>query len=313
VNYAATVIIPTRNRRDFLRKAIVSSLAQDVPVEVIVLDDASTDDTDAMMAAEFPQVRYERNATPTGPSVTRNRGARMASCEFLFPIDDDAEFVSPATVRQTIADFDHPRIAAVGIPFINVRVGPTVYQHPPDREKTYVVNHYVGAAHALRRSVFLAVGGYREHLFYMGEESDVCIRLLAAGYVTRLGRADVMHHHESPSRDSRRADLFARRNDVLFGWHNVPTIDLPLRWVRAVAGSLRHSAGRGHLLRTIQGLAWGFASVPRFFSKRSAVPRQIYRLQRRLVGRELLLEEVDTELPPITEIPTQSPSRSDQA
>lgn len=313
MNYAATVIIPTRNRKEFLRKAIASSLAQDVPVEVIVLDDASTDGTDAMMAAEFPQVRYERNPTPTGPTVTRNRGAKLASCEFLFPIDDDAEFVSPATVRQTIADFDHPRVAAVGIPFINVRVGPAVLQQPPDREKVYVVNHYVGAAHALRRSLFLAVGGYREHLFYMGEESDVCIRLLAAGYVTRLGRADVMHHHESPLRDSRRADLFARRNDVLFGWHNVPAMHLPLRWVRAVAGSLRHAAKRRRVLRTIEGLGWGFACVPKFFGKRSPVPPTIYELQRRLVGVALPLEAIESQLPPIRQASTQSPPHSDRA
>ncbi len=296
---AASVIIPTRNRKEMLRRAIASAMMQDLPVEIIVLDDGSTDGTDAMMAAEFPHVRYERSATPVGPSVLRNRGATLATTEYLLPIDDDAEFMSPATVRQTIGDFDHPRIAAVGIPYINVRVSPEVQQRPPDRDGTWIASAYVGAAHALRREPFLKVGGYREHLFYMGEESDVCIRLLAAGYVTRLGRAEPpMHHHESPLRDSVRADLFARRNDVLFGWHNVPAIDLPLRWVRTVAGAARHSWRRGRMLRMTRGLAWGFASVPKFFTKRSPVPRQIYLLQRELLRRGAVpLGEIEPKLP----------------
>ena len=299
-NPIATVVIATRNRKDLLRRAIASSFAQDVPVEVIVLDDASTDGTGAMMAAEFPHVRYERSEVAGGPTVSRNKGARLASCEIIFPIDDDAEFVSPATVRQTIAEFDNPRVAAVGIPFINVRVDQTVRQIAPDANHIYATNAYIGCAHALRRSVFLAVGGYREQLFYMGEESDVCIRLLAKGYVTRLGRAEPMHHHESPLRNSRWAELYARRNDVLFGWHNVPAIALPLRWIRVVAGTIRHAAGRGAVLVTLEGLTWGFASVPKYFRKRSPVSRHVYLLHRTLIdGYAVPLEEIEGKLPSI--------------
>jgi len=97
--------------------------------------------------------------------------------------------VSPRTIEQTLAEFDDPRIAAVGIPFINVRKGSVIHQQAPDTNDRWICEAYVGASHALRRDVFLAAGGYREDFFYMGEEGDLCVRLLDKGYVVRLGRA----------------------------------------------------------------------------------------------------------------------------
>ena len=83
----------------------------------------------------------------------------------------------------------------------------------------HVVHAFVGAAHAVRRDVFLKVGGYREHFFFMGEEGDLCLRMMQAGYVTRLGRADPIYHLESSRRDLSRAGFSGRRNDILFAWH----------------------------------------------------------------------------------------------
>ncbi|HEY7089616.1 MAG TPA: glycosyltransferase family 2 protein, partial [Tepidisphaeraceae bacterium] len=151
VSYAASVVLPTRNRCDYLRRAIQSSLDQTVPVEVLVFDDASTDATAEMVPREFPQVRYFRNEQPTGPCVTRNRGAQLATAPIIFPIDDDAAFASRHTVEQTLADFDHPRIGAVAIPYIDVNKSPAVLCSPPDRSQPYVTFEYVGASHALRR------------------------------------------------------------------------------------------------------------------------------------------------------------------
>src|SRR5687768_4402013 len=109
----ASVIIPTRNRREELRQSIRSALAQTVPLEVLVLDDGSDDGTPEMVASEFPAVRYFRFEGPNGPAMLRNRGSERAVAPILFPIDDDAVFVSPRTVEQTLAEFDHPRVGAV--------------------------------------------------------------------------------------------------------------------------------------------------------------------------------------------------------
>lgn len=106
--YQAAVVIPTFNRKDYLRKAIVSSLAQTVPVEVVVMDDGSTDGTAEMMRAEFPRIIFEQHPGPNGPSFLRNRGSELATAPILFPIDDDSVFDSTKTVEQTLAEFNHP-------------------------------------------------------------------------------------------------------------------------------------------------------------------------------------------------------------
>ena len=282
---AASLVVPTRNRREILRECLLAAARQTVPVELVVVDDGSADGTPEMIRAEFPHVRYERFAgEPRGPAFMRNRGSEMASAPILFPIDDDAVMVSPRTVEQTLAEFDHPRVGAVGIPYVNVRRDTRlVHQCAPagDRE-VYVCHAYVGAAHALRREAFLESGGYREPLFYMGEEGDYCIRMLDAGYVTRVGRADPIHHHESPHRASWRADYYGRRNDVWFAWQNVPTAHLPLHLLGTTIKGAWFGFKVGRPWHMLRGLAVGYLACAGGRVKRAPVRREAYRLYRRL-------------------------------
>jgi len=146
-SYQAAVVIPTFNRKDYLRKAIQSALAQTVPVEVVVMDDGSSDGTAEMMRAEFPGILFEQHPGPNGPSFLRNRGSLLATAPILFPIDDDSVFASDKTVEQTLGEFNHPRIGAVGVPFINVRIDQTVRQRASSDAGIQIVQTYVGAAH----------------------------------------------------------------------------------------------------------------------------------------------------------------------
>ena len=281
---AASVVIPTRNRREILRENLLAAARQTVPVEIVVVDDGSTDGTADMVRGEFPHVRYEHFVgEPRGPAFTRNRGSEMASAPILFPIDDDAVMVSPRTVEQTLAEFDLPQVGAVGIPFINVRKDQAlVHQRAPDDEEIHVCHAFVGAAHALRREVFLKLGGYREPLFYMGEEGDYCIRMLNVGYVTRVGRADPIHHHESPHRASWRADYYGRRNDVLFAWQNVPALDLPLQVLGTTLKGALFGLKVGRPWHMLRGLTSGYLACLGGKATRQPVRRDIYHLYRRL-------------------------------
>lgn len=296
----ASVVIPTYNRKDDLRNAIRSSLTQTIVPEIIILDDGSTDGTDVMMKQEFPNIRYERYNGPNGPSLLRTLGGQMATGRILFPIDDDAVFQSPHTIEQTLAEFDHPRVGAVGIPFINVRTDKKLQQMAPGANQVYMTSAFVGASHALRRDLFLKVGGFRKELFYMGEEGDLCIRFLNRGYITRVGRADPIHHFESPKRSHRRADLYGRRNDILFGWQNVPLLSLPLFWARGAIGGLAHGIRVKRPFRMIQGTFWGFGSTIRYIATRSAVRRDVYKLFLRLKRTGILpLKDVESILPAV--------------
>ena len=152
----ASVVITTKNRRDELSYAVRSALSQSIPVEVLVIDDGSTDGTAEMVRAEFPSVRLERSETSMGYIGQRNRGARLASGDVIFSIDDDAFFTSPHTVAQTLAEFDHLRVGAVAIPYVEPNKSAIVHQHAPSKNGILVTDSFIGTAHAVRKELFLA-------------------------------------------------------------------------------------------------------------------------------------------------------------
>jgi GT2 family glycosyltransferase len=297
VPFRAAVVIPTYNRKEHLRAALLSAMAQTVPMELIVMDDGSTDGTAEMVRSEFPQVKFEQHKGPNGPSFLRNRGSEIASAPILFPIDDDSTFPSPNTVEQTLAEFDPPRVGAVGIPFINVRVDEIVRQRSPQAPAIYAIHAYVGAAHALRRDLFLKLGGYRSQYFYMGEEGDYCIRLLQAGYIVRLGNADPIHHHESPSRSFFRADWYGRRNDIFFLLYNVPGLWLAPYLLGTTALGVIYGLRVGRPWRMIRGLVSGWLSIPREWAARRPVSPRTFKLNRLLKRGPQPLERIESLLP----------------
>ena len=153
----ATVLITTKNRRDELRTAIRSALIQTVPVEVLVIDDGSTDGTAELVREEFPGVRLISHPVSRGYVVCRNEGTGVATGAVVFSIDDDAAFSTPDIVRTTLDDFASERVGAVAIPYIDVRTDPRVHQAAPDGRTVYATGQYRGTAYAVRRGVFIAV------------------------------------------------------------------------------------------------------------------------------------------------------------
>jgi GT2 family glycosyltransferase len=280
VSLTATVVVTTRNRREDLKTCLASIAAQTVPSEIIVVDDASDDGTSEMVRREFPSVRLIEHQSMQGYIRGRNEAARAACGDVIISLDDDAVFSSDRIVAETLACFDDPRVAAVAIPYIDVNRDRIVRQSAPDRQAAYVAETFIGTAHALRRMVFLALGGYREELFHQGEESDFSLRLLAAGYVVRLGSGDPIHHFESPRRDFRRMDHYGPRNAILFAWQNVPMPALLAQIPATIAAVLTLTVKPSRLWVRIGGVLDGLAACLRF--ERAPVPASAYSMWRRL-------------------------------
>jgi GT2 family glycosyltransferase len=278
----ASFVIPTRGRNAQLLDLLRSIHQQSVASEILVMDDGGSADLAESLRRDFPAVRYFSLAAGRGPSFQRNRGIEHAQNEYVFPLDDDTLLRSPHTVAQTLADFTHPRIAAVAIPYVNVASETRIRHQAPDKTGLWLEHAFTGASHAIRRSAFLEAGGYREALFYMGEERDLCLRLLQRGYVVRVGTADPIEHRESPLRNTRLADYCGRRNDILFAWHNVPSPDLPLHLAGTTVYGVWSALQSQHPLAQLQGIAAGFAAVMGRAVSRQPVERSIYRLHRRL-------------------------------
>ena len=89
-------IIPTRNRADLLKRAIESVIRQSYEnLEIIVVNDASEDETDALIEKYMNKerrIKYIRNPIPMGESGARNVGIEMATGDFIALLDDDDQW-----------------------------------------------------------------------------------------------------------------------------------------------------------------------------------------------------------------------------
>lgn len=86
-----SVIIPAYNCEKYIEKSIDSALVQQVPLEVIVLNDCATDGTEAVIQKylDNPAVRYVRNEKNLGVAKTRNRGVCLANGKYVAFLDSD--------------------------------------------------------------------------------------------------------------------------------------------------------------------------------------------------------------------------------
>lgn len=298
--HRASVVIPTRNRKEELRVALHSILKQTVQPEIIVLDDASTDGTPEMMEKEFPTVIFVGSEQPKGGFVQRNIGTNLASNGIIFSIDDDMDLPDPTIIEQTLKYFDHPRVGIVTIPYVNVKKGPDVFQRAPEKNGLHVAFTFGAGGYAIRSNIFQALNGFNETIFMGGGEEELSIRMLDIGYVVRLGRATPILHFLSPTRQSALRFMIKCRNHILIPWLNAPTLILPFHLVGTCINNLVHGWRNGKILPALKGLIMGFKIIFSEYSNRKPVRLKTYLLFRKLrkVG-PLPLSEIEKFLPPI--------------
>lgn len=186
-----SVVIPTRNRGDQLFEAIDSALAQTWPaIEVIVVDDGSTDQTVARLrerASAEPRLRVVRNETSQGGSTARNQGVAASRGPLIAFLDDD-DLWHPDKVRLQVERLDaSPGAAAVSCGFVvrfpSGRDCPVVVKPSAGPQQLLQVNHLGGASMCLTpRDTFEAVGGFDPGLPSC-QDWDLWIKLSRAGSI----------------------------------------------------------------------------------------------------------------------------------
>jgi hypothetical protein len=161
-----------------------------------------------------------------------------------------------------------------------------------------VVPTFRGTAYALRRDVFLALGGFREQIVHQGEEPDFCLRMLAAGYLVRRGRADRICHHPSPHRDLDRMDVYGRRNELLWAYTYFPIpIAVPLMCAYTAKG-VWHGVRVGRTGAMLRGTVAGLRACWVMRRERQPLSWRLAAIDRRLRrAGELPLTALEAQLP----------------
>ena len=268
---AVSVVVPTRNRADYLAVCLSSLEGQRIGVayEVVVVDDGSDDATRTV--AERAGAAYERHERPRGPNAARNTGIAATSAPLVALVDDDVR--APAGWLAELVDGAqrHDWAEALGGPIRASLEGPapracgregapitTLDLGPADRETDFVWS----ANMALRRAAVERIGGFDEDVPIYGDEEEWLMRLHAAGgRVAYVAGAGLQHRRagaDARLRSLARAEYGRGRAALRSDRRKGAPVKLP-RELRNLGGAGWHTVRR----RCPQGLIMGAHSAGR--------------------------------------------------
>lgn len=264
-----SIIIVSWNTRDLLRGCLTSLRETLAPVtaQVIVVDNASTDGTAAMVAADFPEAALIANDANRGFAAANNQGLRIATGrEILFLNPDTA--VLPGSIQPALAYLRaEPGVGAVGVRLLNGdgslqpswrqfysffgtvldnKLTARVLGRPQGSltglpARPTAVDWVIGAFLLVRRAALEQIGGgFDERFFVFGEEIDLQYSLRRAGWtVAFLPEPAIVHHGSQSSRQVKvAATMYDYRGRFLFVCKHYPPASVALYWLKAQAGLL---------------------------------------------------------------------------
>jgi len=199
------------NRKEELREALISILEQDYrPIEVIVIDNASTDGTEKLFETEFANsgIFYEKLSENLGVSGGRNVAMSRCHGDFLVILDDDAILLNPHATAAVVDKFNSdPRIGALAFKIVDFETGDIQKGYRMSRNRRVDLNSefecwgFRGAGHAIRSGVFKEVGPYPDYYPWGHEEMDICLKILGANYkIVYFPQVCVAHHRSERGR-----------------------------------------------------------------------------------------------------------------
>jgi glycosyltransferase involved in cell wall biosynthesis len=223
-----TVVVPTRDRCRFLKRAITSALAQTgVHLEVLVVDDASTDSTNEIMSRlADPRVRYVKRTVSEGVSAARNTGVSEAKGRWIAFLDDDDVWSPDKLARQVGvmetngSTWSYAGDVAVDGELNIIGGGPPP---SPDEVVDLLERHNsvpAGASNVVVATEALAAAGPFDTELTNSEDWDMWIRLARAGRPDSVSRplVAITYHDGNASRDMdamlRQLDVVARRYGI---------------------------------------------------------------------------------------------------
>lgn len=277
-----SVVIVNWNVRDLLRRCLASIAGSDDlfvlgaastsgrwTAEVIVVDNASTDGSVAMLAAEFPFVRVIANTENVGFTRGNNQGLAVSRGRYVLFLNPDTDLAAGALAAMLAFAEANPQVGILGP---QLRYGDDSKQSSRRRfptmatffmESTVVqqwwprnrvlsryymldrpddavsqVDWVVGACMLVRRAVLDEIGGFDEGFFMYSEELDLCQRAVNAGWQVVYYPPALVTHYEGKSSEQ----VVAARHVRFFSSR--------VRYVRKYHGAAAAALVRGFLLLT---------------------------------------------------------------
>jgi N-acetylglucosaminyl-diphospho-decaprenol L-rhamnosyltransferase len=270
------VVMITYNRRDEVLASLGRLTRLPERPRIVVVDNGSRDDTVGAVRRRFPQVDVHPAGGNLG-AAGRTIGVELVQAPYVAFCDDDTWW-EPGSLGRAADLFDkHPRLASVTA---RVLVGPEEEEDPICAELLHSplpvepgmpgppLLGFLAGASVIRRSAFLAAGGFEPRFFIGGEEELLALDLAAAGWWLCYLPQLTVHHYPSHRRDAGCRRWHVIRNALWCAWMR-----------RRLPGALRKTwqvfRDAPWDRRTWQGFAAAVAGLLWVFRRRRAVPVEV--------------------------------------
>lgn len=239
----ASIVIPCWNRAQWTLRCLQSLQAtmQDGSYEVVLVDNGSTDATSRATDNPAAGVTVVRNEVNRGFAVACNQGARAATSDVVVFCNNDV-IAKEGWLTPLLEALENPRVGAAGSKLVfpdgsiqHAGVGllydadgegwldgfHLLYRQPADSvaaNQAGEMRAVTAAVMAVRREVFLGLGGFDEGYWNGNEDVDLCLKLGQAGWAVRYEPASVLVHQESVSGTERFRETTKNRERLTRRW-----------------------------------------------------------------------------------------------
>lgn len=234
-NLALSIVIVNYNTRQLLDDCLTSILAAEAPaggMEIIVVDNASSDGSQALVREKYPTMRLVASEVNRGFSAANNLGVAVANGRTVLFLNSDTRLAPDALVKPLAYLEQHPEVGALTVRLIyptgqrdpdNHRGFPTpwnaichfsglsklfpanprfngYFQSYADMSQTHPVDVIAGSYMLMPMALCRELGGWDETYFFYGEDIDFCYRIRQAGYqIIYYPHVEVLHYKGASS------------------------------------------------------------------------------------------------------------------
>jgi GT2 family glycosyltransferase len=238
VDKRITIIIPNYNGRHHLDKNLVQLTNLYPKIQIIIVDDVSTDDSVSYIKNNFPQVKLILNKQNIGFARSINKGVKKAKSKYVLLLNNDVGatkgFLEPLLVK-----IQEDNVFAVGCQEISIKKGKEVKSGKSwlkvqkglpvhGRSKNQISGNTAwcqGGSMLVKKNLFIKLGGF-DPIYAPGywEDIDLGYRAEKEGYINWFCQKSIVYHNHGSTFGSiysqNKITLLSYRNMFLFCWKN---------------------------------------------------------------------------------------------
>ena len=276
------------------------------PLEIIVIDNHSEDQTQEIMGRYFPKIKYIRTQENIG-AAGRNIGMKLAHGEIIISLDDDICGLEDAGIGILVSKFlEDQNLGAITFKCVDIEGQICNWVHHCKEEdyfdKEFITYEIAEGAVAFRKST-LEIAGYYPSTFFLSHEGpDLAFRIMQKGYkVIYSGHLSVKHLFGQGGRKSWRNYYYDTRNQLWLAARNFPIFYALKYLVIGLSSMLIYSIRDGYVRYWIKGVVDGILGINQALNERNVLsshtinilkkidagrPTISYMIKRRLLSKE---------------------------